>query len=423
MHPARSCLIALALFAGHSLAAPTYAPHRPPAPSLATTVVGGIRFTCPSERLATIEQAMPAYLAELDIAPSLVARQVSTAGDVASVGYALTTPMTDRSTLDFASRPEFKLRDDIVSLPAGGHARRHVRTVSRKEILLALLQHGQLTEFTGEHCSVDALRDHVGIRQNTVAWAESLNWRWPNGGSAAWNKRYWKRGTPVKGHPLHEAIADIFIHQNRYAIGCYTATKIVMLQGVLDYYARVRRTPAMVRRIEARLTTDHEPLENVEPGRMWDFEPDFDAHEATRPGKLLAIQYGVAPYHFIPGDWIYLLNTDPVSYQKTGYEGSNAIYLGRGRFDDYYNDNNHSYTFAEKLDEVHQWRNGVFSRSRDAAKIRPLNAQQLAALTLPPAQGGLLLDLRVAPYLFTQETGAATYDTRAPSAAIELSPK
>ncbi|MBV8658513.1 MAG: hypothetical protein JO142_11875, partial [Burkholderiales bacterium] len=59
----------------------------------------------------------------------------------------------------------------------------------------------------------------------------------------------------------------------------------------------------------------------------------------------------------------------------------------------------------------------------DAAKIRPLNAQQLAALTLPPAQGGLLLDLRVAPYLFTQETDAATYDTRAPSAAIELSPK
>ena len=415
MDMTRTRYAALILLAGlHAVASAASVP-APSGSTLANTVQGGIRFTCSREQVTAIEAAMPAYLAELDIAPQLVQGQRAPQGEQASLNYALSTPTSDQTTLDFATRAAFKLHDDTLRLPAGGHAYRVVHTVSRKEILLALLQHGQSTEFTGEHCSVAALRDHVGIRQNTVAWAESLNWRWPNGGSAAWNRRYWKRGTPVAGHPLHEAVADVFVHQSRYAIGCYTATKLVMLQGVLDYYARVRRDLPMLRRVEARLLTDQEPLENVEPGRMWDFEPDFDAHEEARPGKLLAIQYGVAPYHFIPGDWIYLLNTDPVSYQKTGYEGSNAIYLGRGRFDDYYNDNNHSYTFAEKLDEVHQWRNGVFSRSRDAAKIRPLSAAQLAALTLPPTRGGLLLDLRVAPYIFTQET-----TTSAPIADITL---
>jgi len=411
---------ALILLLGlHALAAPLSV-SVPVGNTLANTIQGGIRFTCSRDATAAIEGAMPAYLAELDIPPNLVQHMSLPQGELISTSYALSTPMNDQSTLDFARRAAFKLHDDTVRLPSGSRAHRTVHTVSRKEILLALLQHGQLTDFTGEHCSVAALRDHIGIRQNTVAWAESLNWRWPNGGSAAWNKRYWKRGTPVAGHPLHEAVADVFVHQSRYAIGCYTATKLVMLQGVLDYYARVRRDLPMLHRVEARLLTDHEPLENVEPGRMWDFEPDFDAHEATRPGKLLAIQYGVAPYHFIPGDWIYLLNTDPVSYQKTGYEGSNAIYLGRGRFDDYYNDNNHSYTFAEKLDEVHQWRNGVFSRSRDAAKIRPLSAAQLAALTQPPTQGGLLLDLRVAPYIFAKEAATDPAGKPASAAAITL---
>jgi hypothetical protein len=105
----------------------------------------------------------------------------------------------------------------------------------------------------------------------------------------------------------------------------------------------------------------------------------------------------VASGNFIPGDWIYLLNTDAKSYQKTGYEGSNAIYLGMGKFSDYYNDHEHSFSFQQKSNEVYQWRNGVFSRSRDAAKVRPLTADDYERLRKSPGDGGILLAHRLVP--------------------------
>jgi hypothetical protein len=274
---------------------------------------------------------------------------------------------------------------------------RQVMTVSRKEIVLALLQHGRLTEFSGENCTLEALKDLVGLRQNIVAWSEDLNWLWPDGESAEWNAKYWREGTPLPNVSLRAAFNDAFASQGKYSIGCYTATKLVFIQGTLDYYHRVRKDPSRLKWIEARLAADQEPLLDVEPGSMWSFEKDFDRAELIRPGKVLQIQHGIAARNFVPGDWVYLLNTDPVSAQKTGYEGSNAIYLGRNKFDDYYNDNSHSYTYAQKLDEVHQWRNGVFNRIRDAAKIRILSAEDLDRLGRPPIEGGLMMDFRVSP--------------------------
>jgi len=102
----------------------------------------------------------------------------------------------------------------------------------------------------------------------------------------------------------------------------------------------------------------------------------------------------------VPGDWSYFLNTDKRTYEKTGYEGSNALYLGRNRFDDYYNDNNHHYSYREKLAEVYQWRNNVFSRSHDWAKIKPISSDLLEKLGSTPEQGGLLMAYRVVPYYF-----------------------
>ena len=107
--------------------------------------------------------------------------------------------------------------------------------------------------------------------------------------------------------------------------------------------------------------------------------------------------------NFVPGDWIYMLNTDPITYKKVGYEGSNAIYLGRGKFDDYYNDNHHSYTYLQKLDDVYQWRNGVFNRRRDIKRVEPLGRLDYERLGRPPADGGLVKSFRVFPYLFGHE--------------------
>lgn len=366
-------------------------------PPLASAA-SGIRFTCAAPALADIETGMRIYLEELAIKPEWVSSHLdATTGNLT---YTLTTPVDDTNTLDFSKRALYAVPPEVVRIPTGPKRTRPVITVSRKEIALALLQHGRLTEFSGDACSVDALREHVGIRQNTVSWAETLEWGWPDGGSAAWNRKYWHRGTPTPGHPLHEAVTDAFLHQDKYSIGCYTATKLVMLQGVLDYYQRVNKNPVKLAKVEAALMKNGEPLEDVEPGKMWSFEADYNLAELARPGKLLRMESGIAPNNLVPGEWLYLWNTDPVSYQKTGYEGSNAVYLGSDKFDDYYNDNHHYYTFKQKLDEVYQWRNGVFSRSRDAAKIVPLSSDDIVRLSAPPSQGGLLHDFRVIPKLF-----------------------
>lgn len=361
----------------------------------------GIRFSCKPKQLEKIESGMERYLVSLGVAPDLVVKKVDREHGV--MHYTLNTPQGDTDTLNLQDRTELKIKDEFVSLPTEHGKKKKIQTVSKKEILLALLQHGRTTEFKGEACNIEALKDHVGIRQNTVAWAEDLMWVWPDGGSAKWNEKFWTYGTPKPGYPLHKAVNDVFIHQNQYSIGCYTGTKLVVIQGVLDYYRRIKKDPAQLKRLERRISANQEPLASIEPGKMWDFEKDFNPQELNNPGKLVKIEYGAAPRNFVPGDWIYFLNTDPVTYQKTGYEGSNAIYLGRNKFDDYYNDNNHFYTYQQKLDEVYQWRNGVFSRSRDFAKIKPLTSQEIERLSTSPAEGGLLTTMRVSPYFFGYE--------------------
>ena len=356
-----------------------------------------VLFRCPAQ-LAALQQALPDYLQALKIPAYQVSQTVDTR--FGELTLALTTPLGDTRTLDFFMRPEFSLAIERVHLPTTKGKMHGVDTVSRKEIMLALLQHGRMTTFKDKACSIEALSDHVGVRQNIVAWAELLNWDWPNGGSAKWNKKFWTRGTPNPGVSLHKAVMDVFLHQDKYAIGCYTATKLVIVQGTLDYYSRIKRDPEKTRRVEEALLADGDPLVGIEPGSMWSFEKDFDMHDMEQKGKLLKINSSVAAGNFVPGDWSYILNTDPASEQKTGYEGSNAIYMGRNRFDDYYNDNNHSYTYEQKLDEVYQWRNGVFSRQRDSKKIKLLTTEEQALLSNTPDDGGLELDIRVVPRHF-----------------------
>lgn len=362
----------------------------------------GVRFVCPRHQLPAIKVGMAEYVKSLAIPEALVVVTERPAEGV--LVYTLATPPHDTSTLDFSARPSMNISTEEVTLSVGPDSTSQVRTVSRQEILLALLQHGRLTTLRGSACSVEALSDHVALRQNIVAWAENLRWGWPNGGAAEWNEKYWNHGTPKPGVPLREAIDDAFSNQSAYTMGCYTATKLAIVKGVLDYYDRVRASPALARLVQTRLLSNHDPLSDVEPGAVWSFEPGFNPKDAARPGKLLAIAREVSPKNFVPGDWVYFLNTDPVSRQKSGYEGSNAIYLGRDRFDDYYGENNHAYTYAEKLDEVFQWRNGVFNRIRDAPKRKPLNAQDLEHFSASPKAGGFVETWRVVPEFFEAPT-------------------
>ena len=369
-------------------------------PTAKPAAISGVMFSCAPEQIARLKRDMAAYLRELGVDKRLVVKTEPADGTLV---YVLATPEADTDTLGLKDRKEYRIKDELVRLPARGGRARVVRTVSRKEILLALLQHGRLTTFSGAACTLDALREQVGVRQNVVTWTRKLSWHWPDGGPAHWNTQVWRNGTPLASVGLDHALRDPFLNQTRYGIGCYTASKLSYAHAVLDYYARVKNDPAKAVLVRARLLHDKEPLVGVEPAAMWDFEKDFDPASRDTPGKILRIKRGIPSRNFVPGDWAYLRNTDPATAEKTGYEGSNAVYLGGGRFDDYYNDHKHSYTYLEKLDEVYQWRNGVFSRRRDGHKAKPLTAEDFVRLSRTPAEGGLLLDYRVAPYFFGYE--------------------
>lgn len=375
----------------------------------------GIEFSCPSSQLPALRQDMAAYLGSLGLAlaqepavPSglaadaaVVLEEHTTADGQARLRYSLPSGSA-WGTLFLAWQPQWALRDEVVYLPTAQGGRRPVATVSRKEILLALLSPGRLTRFSEGACDVQALADHVGLRQNIVAWAEELSWVWPNGDPAFWNARYWIDGTPRPGVALADALNDVFFRQKAYGFGCYAATRLVFVQGVYDYYRRVKRDPALARQIVARLMADGEPLVDIEPPALWSLAPP--AQDLERPGKLVRATGPVAPMNFVPGDWAYIRNTDPVSSDDGGYEGSNTLYLGRNRFDDYYNDNGHTFSFREKLEEVHEWRHGMYARLRDYALLQPVKYGDVERLSAAPEAGGLLEAVRAVPYYFGYET-------------------
>ena len=74
--------------------------------------------------------------------------------------------------------------------------------------------------------------------------------------------------------------------------------------------------------------------------------------------------------------------------------------MGRARFDDFYDDNDHHFLYNEKLREVYNWRFGVKNRIRDYAHIHNPSSDLLNTLGNPPQAGGLVLDNRSVPKFF-----------------------
>lgn len=364
------------------------------APLVVAQTNGGLIFECGADKRNQLKSELNAYQQELGVDASVY--------EVHESGTRLRLSLKDPSiygTLYLRWDPKYNITEERISLPSA-KGLTEVETVSKKEILLALMHQGRETVFAGNACHIDALKEHVQIRQMIVAWSEHLHWSFPDGSSAQWNQQYWDQGNLKPGTSLDKAMRDFFIQPDKCSIGCYTATKIVIIQGILDYFRRVKKDDAMADAIINRLKSDDDVLVGIEPGAMWSFQKPINPEEQKRLGKLLKIQAQVAPMNFIPGDWVYFVNTDKDSSEKDGYEGSNSIYMGRASFDDFYNDNEHHYLYNEKIQNIYNWRNGVFSRSRDYQRVRILSAEQVHQFGLSPEEGGFLLKNRAIPYFF-----------------------
>ena len=364
------------------------------APLVAAQANGGLIFECGADKFTQLKSQLHTYQQELGVDPSVY--EVHESG--ARLRLSLKAPSI-YGTLYLRWDPKYNITEERISLPSA-KGLTEVETVSKKEILLALMHQGRETVFAGNACHIDALKEHVQIRQMIVAWSEHLHWSFPDGSAAQWNQQYWGQGNLKPGASLDKAMRDFFIQQDKCSIGCYTATKIVIIQGILDYFRRVKKDDAMADAIIKRLKSDDDVLVGIEPGAMWSFQKPISPEEQKRLGKLLKIQTRVAPMNFVPGDWVYFVNTDKDSSEKDGYEGSNSIYMGRASFDDFYNDNEHHYLYNEKIQNIYNWRNGVFSRSRHFQRMQTLSAEQLHQFGLSPEEGGFLVKNRAIPYFF-----------------------
>lgn len=129
--------------------------------------------------------------------------------------------------------------------------------------------------------------------------------------------------------------------------------------------------------------TSPTPLDTME---MW--VNGQSKKDMVKEGTLVDRHFKVPADHWVPGDWGWIKNPDDESAAENGLEGANIVYIGRGLFVVYY-ENDHDRTLDEGLVRVYRWR-------RDF-KEQPITADLIQSLRKDPREGGLLRDVRDFP--------------------------
>ena len=177
----------------------------------------------------------------------------------------------------------------------------------------------------------------------------------------------------------------------------------------MDYYKNIKKDPTLLKEIEERLNSNGDPVSGIDPDFDVDNNTRFEngeslgeASRVTGTGKVVDGLFKVSPNNFVPGDWAYFLNTDRKSYDIRGYEGSNSIYLGRDKFDDYYYEHGGSYSKQEKLEEIYNWRflDPKTESYPPGFTPPPLTENQRKDLNRYPHEGGVVENYRWVPFFF-----------------------
>lgn len=371
----------------------------------------GVVFICSVPEIEALARGMESYLSDIRISEKHY--RVRKSQDGRKLSYSLTTPDDDTNTLDLNQRPEYRIYSELMELPRD---RSPKEIVSRKEIVLALFQHGRLTKFKGKGCNIQAFKDHVGIRQNISAWVDSLHLIFPTNSPSHLNPTYWKDydewGTnPEKfGSIAIQGLHDIFMNPKLYRIGCLLAAKVSLLHGITDYFTRIRPDQEKLNTAIHTLFAYGSPLEDPEPGYIWsDFRTATPEELSRKEGKFLEAVTQVAKFHFVPGDWAYFKNTDYQSSEVPGLEGSNAIYLGGNKFGNFYHDRFDrttlplpAYTTEQKVSLVASWGRKVpegieLSKEEVRKQMEPPDRDRDGFFTF---SGGYLLTHRLTPRVF-----------------------
>ena len=234
------------------------------------------------------------------------------------------------------------------------------------EILASWLLGPQLQVFP----SLEELASAVRVRANTVRAARltALNF---DPSAVARPVDCWiydeDRGFHVReGSSLIEALRKASqpgASGPRYAFSCYRASEYVLLLGLAEELQACN--PPLYRLLDA--------LWHRRAIASGEFHDVFLSESGSTAEPLPARWY-------VPGDRVWFRNPDAASADASGYEGSWVVYLGQGRFSNFWKPDE-PYDFDEKCLEIYHWRNAVFQDVNGDPRIDEDRVAMLVATT------------------------------------------
>lgn len=144
-----------------------------------------------------------------------------------------------------------------------------------------------------------------------------------------------------------------------YGFSCYRATEYVILLAIAQ--EAKQHNPALLAKLEAQWRR-----QAIMSGQ---FHEVFLHEWGTNHSPL--------PTHwFVAGDRVWFRNPDNASSDVPGYEGSWVIYLGHGKFANFWHPQQ-PYDLETKCLEIYHWRHGTY---RDTNGLLQMDEEKVAAL-------------------------------------------
>lgn len=237
-----------------------------------------------------------------------------------------------------------------------------------REIAVAMLAAPQPMLFD----SVDELQARVSVRGHIVRAAARTALAFRTDDAAERPADYWHYDDDHgfllhEGQPLIDALRAATQPEatgRLYDFSCYRATEYVILLGIAQELAT--RNPALL-----------------------DAVTQASRRHAIRSGafhEVFLTEFGsmaqpVPPRYYVPGARVWFRNPHEGSADVEGYEGSWVIYLGGGRFSNFWQ-RDRPYGFDDKCIEIHHWRHGVETDADGALQMNEAVVERRAAATL-----------------------------------------
>jgi hypothetical protein len=230
------------------------------------------------------------------------------------------------------------------------------------EIVVSLLAAPIVYEFH----DVAALASNVRVRRHIAQAAAKSALSFKT--AVAERPQAWWRDDPDAGFVLRpgkdlvdalQAATQPDITGQVYGFSCYRATEYVILLGI----AMELREHHPVMYEQLRLRCERQVIRS---GRFHD---------------VFLIEHGSMAHplpmrYYVPGDRVWFRNPDAASSDASGYEGSWTIYLGGGRFANFWQ-LDRPYSLEDKCLEVYHWRHAVYLDAHGDARVDEARVERL----------------------------------------------